>query len=95
MVSTAIYLQSVSHQANPWLEQSAIGRLTKAAVLITAHFHPNRLQNLFHSHVTVPVAHGGQFVEVDVACFGINAIHVNFGNKTDIGWDGGVIVGTM
>lgn len=77
------------------LKRRPIGRLTKPSILIATHIHPNRLQDLFHSHVTIPITHGRQFVQIDIARLGIDAIHIDLGNKLDIGRYGGIIVGTV
>jgi hypothetical protein len=68
--------------------------LTQSSVLVTAHFHPNRLQNLFNAHISVPVSHGRQLFLFNGARLGINATHIDFRDKADFWGDCGVLFGT-
>ena len=70
-------------------------RLPQSSILLTAHFHSNRLQNLFNAHIPIPVFHRGEFVLFDDARFGINAGHVDFRCKSNVRWNGRIIVRTM
>mmetsp|Transcript_2778 Transcript_2778/g.3951 ORF Transcript_2778/g.3951 Transcript_2778/m.3951 type:complete len:192 (-) Transcript_2778:57-632(-) len=88
------------HQSKPTfflllLKRRSLGRLTQSPVLIRTHFHPNRLQNLFDPHVSVPVSHRRQFFGFEGTGSRFDAIHVDLGNETDLRGDGGVLFGTM
>ena len=64
--------------------------LSHSSVLIGTHFHSQALQDLFNPHVAVPVSHGGQFVGFDGTRFGIDTVHVDFGNEAYFWWNGGI-----
>jgi hypothetical protein len=51
--------------------------------LIGAHFHSNGLQNLFKSHVSIPVSHGGQLFTLESAGLRIDAVHIDFRDETN------------
>lgn len=74
------------------LKRSSFCWLTQSSILIRTHLHPNRLQDLLNTHVAVPGSHRREFARVDVASFGIHTVHVDFGNKLDVGRTGRVIV---
>jgi hypothetical protein len=68
--------------------------LTQSSVLVTAHFHTNGLQNLFNSHISVPVSNGRQLFLFNGARLGIDTTHIDFRDKADIWGDGWVLFGT-
>ena len=69
--------------------------MLQSPVLVGAHFHPDALQNLFDSHVAVPVFHCGDLVFVDVAGFGIDAGHVDFRDEFQDGRNRRVVAGAF
>lgn len=75
------------------LKDGSLLGLPQSSILIATHFHSNRLQNLFNTHVAIPIAHGWQFFLLDQPRLGLDTRHVDFGNKSDYGRDGGILVG--
>jgi hypothetical protein len=73
------------------LVRGTIRRLTETSIGIGAHFHPNRLQHLFDSHVPIPIFHGREFARLDLAGL-IDTIHVDFRDESNDGWFGRVVV---
>ena len=67
-------------------------RLPQSSILLTAHFHSDRLQNLFNAHIPIPISHRGEFVLLDDTRFRINAGHVDFRRKSNVRWYGRIIV---
>jgi hypothetical protein len=68
--------------------------LTQSSILVTAHFHTNGLQNLFNTHVSVPVSNGRQLFLFDGARLGIDTAHIDFRDKANLWRDCGVLFGT-
>jgi len=74
------------------LEDSIFSWLSQSTILVGAHFHSDRLQNLFDSHVSVPVAHGWDPVLLDNTGPRIDTVHIDFRNEANIWRDARVIV---
>ena len=78
------------------LEDTSFRRLLQLAILRKLHLVPKSDQNLFNPHIAIPLL--GQAVdlaEVDLACLGIDASHVDLRDELDLWWRGGIRVRTM
>ena len=65
------------------LERRSLRRLTHSTILIRAHFHAKSNQDLFHPHVAIPAAHGGQLVVQYFARLGVDTGHIDARNEAD------------
>jgi hypothetical protein len=73
----------------------SFGSLSQSSILIGAHLHTNTLQDLFNSHIPIPVSHGRQFLSFDGSRSRVNARHVDFGHKSNLRRDGRILFGAM
>lgn len=78
-----------------FLKRRSVRGLTQPSIGVTAHLHPDRLQHLFHTHVTIPIAHGGDLVHIDITRLAVDAVHVDLGDELDLRGDAGIIVRTV
>lgn len=77
------------------LKGSSLRGLLQSSVSVGAHLHSNALQNLFNSHVAVPVFHSGDLFLDDLTGFGVHTGHVDFGDEFDNGRDRRIVAGAV
>lgn len=79
----------------PSLKGSSLRRLLQSSVSVGAHLHSNTLQDLFDSHVAVPVLHCGDLLLDDLTGFGVHTGHVDFRDEFENGRDRRIIAGAV
>ena len=78
-----------------FLKGRSLRGLLQSSVLVGTHLHSNALQDLFDSHVAVPVFHCRDLVFLDLPGFGVHAVHIDFRNEFQNGRDGRIVAGAV
>lgn len=80
-------IMSSKSQSLCWLSQSPI--------LIWTHLHADWLQDLFYSHVSVPIAHSWQLLLLDNASFRVNTVHIDLWHEFHLRRNSRIFFGTV